>query len=164
MTTAYLSLGSNKGHREEYLQQAIKNLHNHSEIEVIVSSSVYETKPVGYTDQADFLNLVIQVETTLAPLKLLDYVQQIEIKLDRTREIRWGPRTIDIDIILFGDKEIESKRLTVPHPRFHERAFVLSPLADLTDEVIYDGKTAVELLTELPETSGITEYKSRLMV
>ncbi|ADL13286.1 2-amino-4-hydroxy-6-hydroxymethyldihydropteridine diphosphokinase [Acetohalobium arabaticum] len=164
MTTVYLSLGSNKESREEYLQRAIKKLQDHSGIRVIASSPVYETKPVGYTDQDDFLNLVLEVKTTLASLELLDYIQEVELELDRTREIRWGPRTIDIDIILFGEKEIESERLTIPHPRFHKRAFVLVPLLDLTDEVVYEGKTAAELLDELPHKADVVEYKSCLRI
>ncbi|MBM7622721.1 2-amino-4-hydroxy-6-hydroxymethyldihydropteridine diphosphokinase [Sporohalobacter salinus] len=164
MITSYLSLGSNKGNREDYLKKAIKGLQGNSDIEVIAISSIYATEPVGYTDQADFLNLVVEIKTTLTPLELLDYIQEVELELNRTREIRWGPRTIDIDIILFGDREIKSNRLTVPHPRFQQRAFVLVPLSDLTDEVIYDGKTATELLAQLPEKTGITEYKSSLKV
>ncbi|MGM0472052.1 MAG: 2-amino-4-hydroxy-6-hydroxymethyldihydropteridine diphosphokinase [Bacillota bacterium] len=164
MSVVYLSLGSNIGDREGYLKKAIAKLAKSPRLEVDSISSIYETDPVGYTDQDQFLNLVVQIETTFAPLELLDYIQQIELDLDRTREIHWGPRTIDIDIILFGKQEIESDRLVIPHPRFHKRAFVLKPLADLTDKQVYQGQTPKELLAQLPKSQGIKEYQPQLEV
>ncbi|WP_248663812.1 2-amino-4-hydroxy-6-hydroxymethyldihydropteridine diphosphokinase [Fuchsiella alkaliacetigena] len=163
MPIAYLSLGSNLGDREDYLRQAIAKLSAHCEIKVLNTSAVYQTEAVGYEEQADFLNLVVEIESSLKPIELLDFTQEIENQLDRTREIRWGPRTIDIDIILFGQEEINSPRLTIPHPRFHKRAFVLVPLAELTKEVIYQGWTAAELLAGLEAgDQGVEEYKNSL--
>lgn len=158
MEVVYLSLGSNVGKREKYLKEAKAKLAENQAIKIKDISSVYQTEPVGYTDQADFLNLVIKLETSLEPLQLLDYTQKVEEELDRTRDMRWGPRTIDIDIILFGDQEINSNRLTVPHPRFQERAFVLIPLAELTTNVVYKGQTAKEILQQLSGKSEVEKY------
>jgi 2-amino-4-hydroxy-6-hydroxymethyldihydropteridine diphosphokinase len=144
------------------LKEAIKKLEENIDIIVKEISAAYQTEPVGYTEQDDFLNLVVKLETSLTPLKLLNYTQKIEEELDRVREIRWGPRTIDIDIILFGSCEIDSERLTVPHPLFQERAFVLVPLSDLTTEKVYKGKTALDFLNQLPEKSEIKKYKENL--
>ncbi|KXS45983.1 MULTISPECIES: 2-amino-4-hydroxy-6-hydroxymethyldihydropteridine diphosphokinase [unclassified Candidatus Frackibacter] len=162
MEVVYLSLGSNLGDREEYLRDAIIKLKDNKAIELKKVSSIYQTDPVGYTEQPDFLNLVVKVETFLNPIELLDYIQKVELDLERVRDIRWGPRTIDIDIILFGERKVNTERLTIPHMRFHERAFVLAPLAELTTEVVYDGKTATELLDHLSTELEIEEYAAKL--
>src|SRR5699024_9592520 len=94
-------------------------------------SSIYETAPVGFIDQADFLNMVIEVETRLSPIELLDVCQEIELRLGRERVIRFGPRTIDLDILLYNQENLETERLSIPHVRMHERAFVLVPLAEI---------------------------------
>ncbi|HLR10449.1 MAG TPA: 2-amino-4-hydroxy-6-hydroxymethyldihydropteridine diphosphokinase [Sporosarcina sp.] len=131
MNIAYLSIGSNIGDREQYLREAVEALHTSPNISVIQVSSIYETAPVGYTDQADFLNIAVQLETTLAPEALLDVCQEIEQTLGRERIIRWGPRTVDLDILLYNQDNIEMERLLVPHPRMSERAFVLIPLLEI---------------------------------
>lgn len=131
MNTAYLSLGSNIGDREAQLRQAICLLNRHPEVATIQLSSIYETAPVGYTDQEPFLNLVARVETELTAFGLLDLCQSIEQALHRERLIRWGPRTVDLDILLYNHDNMESERLTIPHPRMEERAFVLIPLSEL---------------------------------
>jgi len=128
---AYLALGSNIEPRRNYLSEAITQLEADSRIRVIARSSIYETDPVGYTEQAKFFNQVIQIETDYLPEGLLDATQSVEQKLGRKRDIRWGPRTIDVDILLFGETEIDTERLKVPHPRLCERAFVLVPLVEL---------------------------------
>ncbi|SJZ86626.1 2-amino-4-hydroxy-6-hydroxymethyldihydropteridinediphosphokinase [Selenihalanaerobacter shriftii] len=158
MEAVYLSLGSNLGDREEYLKEAISKLGQHIQIKVDTVSSVYKTEPVGYTNQDEFLNLVVKIKTSLSPMELLNHIQEVEKNLDRVRDIRWGPRTIDIDIILFGKNKVNSQRLTIPHPRFHERAFVLVPLAELTDDVLYQGKTANQLLDQLTKDKGVKKY------
>ena len=124
MVKAYLGLGRNIGNRE--LQ-----LHDYQGIQVTQVSHIYETEPVGYTNQPKFLNLCIEIETELNPQSLLKCCLTTEQQLHRKREIRWGPRTLDIDILLFGDQIIEQDNLSVPHPRMKERSFVLIPLNDI---------------------------------
>ncbi|MGH2319779.1 2-amino-4-hydroxy-6-hydroxymethyldihydropteridine diphosphokinase [Planococcus sp. SE5232] len=131
MNQSYLSLGSNMGNRFEMLKQAVSLLANHAAVKVIHISSLYETDPVGYTDQEPFLNMVVELETELEALALLDICQEIEESLQRKRLVRWGPRTIDLDILLYNQDKFETERLTVPHPRMHERAFVLIPLLEV---------------------------------
>ena len=152
MNTAYIALGSNISKREEFLKDAITLLDEHNDIQVTKKSSVYETAPVGYTEQSDFLNMVIKVQTSLPPLQLLDYCQGIERELGRKRVIKWGPRTIDLDILLYNHENMKAERLTVPHPHMQERAFVMVPLADLDAEVTlpHMKQTAAEVLRNLP--------------
>lgn len=129
----YLSLGSNQGDSLGYLLQGITALAE-SGITINKISSVYKTEPVGFTEQEDFLNMVIQATTTLEPLKLLKQCQEIENSLNRVRTQRWGPRTLDIDILFIGEEQIRSAEFTVPHPRLTERAFVLVPLREIAPE------------------------------
>ena len=133
---ALLSIGSNMGDKKENIEQAIRLLSSNQKIEVLKVAGLYETEPVGYEDQDYFYNTCVLIKTTLEPEELLDATQKIENDLHRKRTIRWGPRTLDIDIILYGDIMMDTKRLTIPHPRYEERAFVLVPMMDLTD---YDG-------------------------
>lgn len=135
MNTAYISIGSNIGDRLHHLMEAVRSLHSHEKIEVSDVSSIYETAPVGYTDQANFLNLVVSVETFLDPYELLSACQHIENGLGRVRDIRWGPRTVDLDILLYNNDNIEAENLTVPHPRMGERAFVLVPLLEIVPTI-----------------------------
>ncbi|EGA88219.1 2-amino-4-hydroxy-6-hydroxymethyldihydropteridine pyrophosphokinase [Planococcus donghaensis MPA1U2] len=134
MNQIYLSLGSNMGDRFEMLRQAVSQLSKSPSITVTRISSLYETDPVGFTEQEPFLNMVVQLETELDAFKLLDVCQEIEQNLNRKRLVRWGPRTIDLDILLYNRDNIESDRLIVPHPRMEERAFVMVPLLELTAE------------------------------
>jgi 2-amino-4-hydroxy-6-hydroxymethyldihydropteridine diphosphokinase len=128
---AYLALGSNMGNREENLRQAVQTLHRHDHIRVEAVSPIYETDPVGYVDQEAFLNMVVAVETQLTPERLLREVLAIEQQLGRVRTIRWGPRTIDIDVLLYDHVQLVSEELRIPHPAMTERAFVLVPLRDV---------------------------------
>ncbi|MDB5055103.1 MAG: folK [Bacilli bacterium] len=130
----YIGLGSNIENREYYLTEAIRRLNQHSDIKVSLCSSIYETDPIGNTDQAAFLNMVIQVESTLTASELLAHMLKVELQLGRTREIHWGPRTIDLDLLLFGQQQLDTEELQIPHPRMKERAFVLIPLAEIIDE------------------------------
>lgn len=132
--TAYLSLGSNLGDREANLRSAIGLLAS-PRLAVKRISSVYETEPLDLKEQPRFLNLVVEIETDLFPRMLLTRIQRIERKLGRERRVPKGPRTIDIDILLYGRSEIQSPRLTVPHPRMHQRRFVLEPLAELAPDL-----------------------------
>jgi 2-amino-4-hydroxy-6-hydroxymethyldihydropteridine diphosphokinase len=128
--TVYLSLGSNIGDREANLAAAIERF-TVPDLHVLRQSPVYETEPVGYADQRWFLNLVVEAETTLFPLQLLARIGRIERELGRVRTVPNGPRTIDIDILLYGKAVVHAAQLEIPHPRLCERRFVLVPLADL---------------------------------
>lgn len=129
--SAYLALGSNLGNRADNLKQAIRKLHGQPGIRVERVSSVYETDPVGYVEQDVFLNMVIAVQTSLTAEQLLDAALEIEQELGRVRTVRWGPRTLDIDLLLYGESRIETDHLHVPHPELTKRAFVLVPLQDV---------------------------------
>ena len=134
MHTVYLSLGSNIGNREKHLQDAVGMLAAPN-LEILRVSPLYETEPVDYRDQGWFLNLVVEAQTSLFPLMLLSRTARVERSLGRIRTIAKGPRTIDVDILLYGRSIIRSPRLEVPHPRMAERRFVLAPLADLVPEL-----------------------------
>lgn len=129
---AIIALGTNIGERYQNLSEAINLLRDHPELELIQTSSIYETDPVGYTEQDPFLNMVIEVNTTLSPVNLLDICLGVEQVLGRKRIIRWGPRIIDLDILLYNQENIETEKLFIPHPRLHERAFVLIPLREIS--------------------------------
>lgn len=133
--TIYLGLGSNVGNRSTSILNAIKELK--SKIDVQVISPVYETEPYGYQEQEKFLNACIKAETTLSPLELLDFIKETEKKLGREKTFHWGPRVIDIDILLYASEIINSEQLQVPHPDMQNRKFVLQPLADIAGEVIH---------------------------
>ena len=136
MTRVYLSLGSNMGDRQGYLQKAVKALNDLPETEVKAVSSCYETAAWGLTDQADFLNLALALETKLPVETLLRSCQQIEKDLDRVRHEHWGPRTVDIDILLYGQEIWETEHLKVPHPLMTQRAFVLVPLLEIAENLV----------------------------
>ncbi|AWB42840.1 2-amino-4-hydroxy-6-hydroxymethyldihydropteridine diphosphokinase [Paenibacillus sp. CAA11] len=131
---AYIALGANLGDREGTLLEALERLDRHSEIKVLRCSSLYETDPVGYLDQPNFINMAIAVRTRLQPEELLTYMLETELELGRQRLIRNGPRTVDLDLLWMGGITMETPLLTLPHPRMMERAFVLVPLADITEE------------------------------
>ncbi len=128
---AFIGIGSNMGDRYRFLQRAVEMIEGHELIKVEETSSIYETDPVGYTEQAPFLNMVIRVKTELGAYALLDALNEIEQNLGRKREIKWGPRTLDLDILLYNRESINSEKLTVPHPRMLERAFVMVPLLEI---------------------------------
>lgn len=152
MNKAYLALGTNIEPRIQYLESCLYELSKHPDISIINQSSIYQTVPVGYTDQADFLNMVIEIKTTLASLELLDYCQQLERELGRERTIRFGPRTIDLDILLYNQENNKTERLIIPHPRMHERAFVLIPLNEIAPDIVIPvkEKRVADLIEELP--------------
>lgn len=147
MTKCYMSLGSNIGDREENLKRAVQLLIESGRIEGMETSSIYLTEPVGYDDQDDFYNICIGFDTDLEALELLDLSQGIEQELHRVRTIKNGPRTIDLDILLYGDETYNTKRLIVPHERMMERAFVLIPLSEIKemDVEIPTDKSVVKL-------------------
>jgi 2-amino-4-hydroxy-6-hydroxymethyldihydropteridine diphosphokinase len=135
MTLAYLSLGSNLGDRLGYLARAVSLLDRDGAV-VLRTSSVYETAPQGKTDQPAFLNMVIEVDTVLTPKNLLRRIQTVESVLGRVRTVRWGPRTIDIDLLLYNETILYEADLELPHPRMGDRAFVLIPLLELGDPAV----------------------------
>jgi 2-amino-4-hydroxy-6-hydroxymethyldihydropteridine diphosphokinase len=144
MSKAYLGLGGNIGDKKANIDGAIELLRQNKGIEVGKISSYYETEPVGYEDQEWFMNVVIEVETELSPYELLEACQEIENELKRVRLIRWGPRTIDVDILLYEDFNSKDEKLTVPHPRMTERAFVLVPLYEINKELDINEKNISE--------------------
>ncbi|RXZ79310.1 2-amino-4-hydroxy-6-hydroxymethyldihydropteridine diphosphokinase [Paenibacillaceae bacterium] len=131
---AYIALGSNLGDRQGLLEQALQRLDAHPLIHIGQVSSLYETEPVGYMDQPSFLNMAAALRTELPALELLDVMLQVENELGRVREIPNGPRTIDLDLLYYEGVTLETERLTLPHPRMLERAFVLVPLCELLRE------------------------------
>ncbi|WP_033542037.1 2-amino-4-hydroxy-6-hydroxymethyldihydropteridine diphosphokinase [Planococcus sp. CAU13] len=147
MNESYLSLGSNMGNRLGMLKQAVRLLKEHPAIDILKISSLYETDPVGFTDQDAFLNMVVHLKTDLSALALLEVCQDIEEKLERKRKVRWGPRTMDLDILLYNQEILRTDKLTIPHPRMHERAFVLVPLLELdsTQNFIEPQREGIEL-------------------
>ncbi|MGD7046484.1 2-amino-4-hydroxy-6-hydroxymethyldihydropteridine diphosphokinase [Jeotgalibacillus proteolyticus] len=158
---AYLSLGSNQGEPFVNLKEAISQLQRTEGVQVTRVSSIYETDPVGVTEQNAFLNLAAEIETGKKPEELLDLCQRIEDKLGRKRLVRWGPRTIDLDILLFNADMIQSDRLTIPHPRMHERSFVLIPLLEISPDVVYPGlkKSLKQQQQTLPDQAGVRLWK-----
>jgi 2-amino-4-hydroxy-6-hydroxymethyldihydropteridine diphosphokinase len=161
MTTTYLGLGTNMGDRRLNLQRAVEGLA--PGVRVLAQSPVYETPAWGYEDQAPFLNMAVKGETDLAPQALLAHVKRLEAGLGRTPSFRWGPRLIDIDILLYDELVLHSPQLTIPHARLHERAFVLVPLADLAADLVHPllGQTISQLLASV-DSAGITRWSESL--
>ncbi|GAA1608323.1 2-amino-4-hydroxy-6-hydroxymethyldihydropteridine diphosphokinase [Nonomuraea maheshkhaliensis] len=151
-----LSLGSNLGHRFQTLQGAVDTLFDAPGLEFVKASPVYETDPVGGPEgQRPFLNAIVVAETTLAPRTLLERAQSVENAFGRVREERWGPRTLDIDLIVVGDQVSDDPDLTLPHPRAHERAFVLVPWSKADPEGVVPGHGRVAELLEAVEEQGV---------
>ncbi|MBN3859268.1 2-amino-4-hydroxy-6-hydroxymethyldihydropteridine diphosphokinase [Neisseriaceae bacterium PsAf] len=147
---AIIALGSNIGDSVETLNQALKNISCLPQTKLIQVSSFYETIPIGYTEQPNFINAVCEIETTLEPNELLQQLQHIELKHKRVRNIKNGPRTLDLDIIDFAHQTIDTENLTIPHPRAHERAFVMIPLAEILPHYIFkNNQTAEEWKNQL---------------
>lgn len=161
--SAYLSIGSNMGDRLESLRKAIQLLDKSDQIKVELVSSIYETDPIGYIDQACFLNAVIKISTSLQPEELLQACLRIELKLGRKREIRWGPRTLDLDILLYNQENIETESLLVPHPRMQERAFVIIPLMELDPDIKLPNVNASldDIVEQIPDKEGVRLWKQK---
>jgi len=155
--TVYIALGTNLGDRLANLRAALRALP--TAVTVIDDSPVYETPPWGYEDQPAFLNNVIKAETDLEPDALLTYLKQLEAELGREQNFRWGPRLIDLDILFYDDLVIDTPPLIIPHPRLHERAFVLVPLVDIASDFVHPTmqKQISALLAQI-DTQGITRY------
>lgn len=161
MNIAYIGLGSNVGDRVANIEQAVELLAADKSVRVTRRSSLYETKPVGYRNQPDFINAVIEVETSLTPQELIGLTKSIEEKLQRQRLIIWGPRTIDMDILFYNDQSINEPHLQVPHPEIEKRAFVLVPLAEIAGNRRHpSGKTINEMLKSLGKVKDVKLYSS----
>jgi 2-amino-4-hydroxy-6-hydroxymethyldihydropteridine diphosphokinase len=142
--SAYLGLGSNLGDRRANLARAVELIGRARDTAVAAASSLYATAPVGLTDQPEFLNAVLEVRTGLEPGELLEACLEIEREMGRVRSVRWGPRIIDIDVLLIDGVAEAGERLILPHPRMTERAFVMVPLAELAAGLVVGGKSAAE--------------------
>ncbi len=159
-TKAYIGLGSNIGDRESNLIRARFMIAGLEGVVITRESSLYQTAPWGKTDQEDFINQVIELDSYLSPLELLHRLQEIEIKLGRQREVHWGPRKIDLDILLYGRESIDLKELQVPHPFLMQRLFVLVPLAEIDSELVFpDGSKIEEVLARLTKSADVSDLQ-----
>jgi 2-amino-4-hydroxy-6-hydroxymethyldihydropteridine diphosphokinase len=146
VTRAYVGLGANLGPREETLRRALELLRRSPEVDVLAVSELRETEPVGVIEQPRFLNGAAALQTSLSARELLDLLLEVERSLGRVRAERWGPRLIDLDLLLFGAETIDEPGLHVPHPHLHERRFALEPLAELDPELVIPGRGRVSAL------------------
>jgi len=154
---AYIGIGSNLGDKLDYCEKAISEILKTDRQKLLAKSSFYKTQPIGYTSQDWFVNGAIKIETDLEAHELLQTLKAIESQLGRAEAFRWGPQTIDLDILFFDDVEIRTERLQIPHPFIQDRQFVLVPLAEIDRNFIHPGlkKTIQELLNNLKEDQGI---------
>ncbi len=161
MEQVLIGFGSNLGDSVQVCLAAIDRLCNHPQIRVLKSSSFYRTQPLMLAEQPWFINGVVLCETDLSPEDLLGVIHQIEKDFGRDRQIRWGPRTLDLDLLSFGDREISLPSLTIPHPRLHERRFVLEPLLEIAPEWVHPtlSISARELLSRIADAGGGQEVE-----
>jgi 2-amino-4-hydroxy-6-hydroxymethyldihydropteridine diphosphokinase len=155
LTVAVLGLGGNIGDPRAAMAAAVEALAADAAIEVEAVSSLYRTPPWGKTDQPAFLNAAVRIDTRLTPRALLDTILAVERGLGRERSERWGPRSIDIDILVYGGQAVDEEGLRIPHPRLHERAFALAPLVDVLPDAVLSERTAAEWLAA-SDRSGMT--------
>lgn len=157
-TSAYIGLGANLNNPKQQIEVAFKALANLPNTQLLLRSSLYQSAPMGPQDQDDYINAVAKIETSLTPIDLLDQLQSIEKTQGRVRKAeRWGPRTLDLDLLLFGDQAIQCERLTIPHYGLRQRAFVLLPIQEIAPELkLPDGTSINSIVEELTE-QGITK-------
>ena len=158
----YIGMGSNLGDKVGQCEKAIAEILKVDQNKLLAKSSFFKTKPLGYSSQDWFINGVIKVETELDPLQLLRVLKRIESKLGRGETFHWGPRTIDLDILFFGEREIRTEELQIPHPRLLERQFVLIPLAEIDRDLIHPvlKKSIGELLEDMKEDQGVEKIEN----
>jgi 2-amino-4-hydroxy-6-hydroxymethyldihydropteridine diphosphokinase len=159
MARAFLSLGSNLGDRAATLEAALRALEASGDVRILRRSSLYETAPMGKTDQPEFHNLVVEVETTLGPEVLLDRCQDVERALGRVRKERWGPRTVDVDLLLYDRLTVTTERLIIPHPEMLRRRFVLEPLLEIAPGAILPDGTPIA-----SHLAGVEDQRVRRLV
>ncbi|MBF2521186.1 2-amino-4-hydroxy-6-hydroxymethyldihydropteridine diphosphokinase [Listeria marthii] len=157
MAKAFLSIGTNIGERLANLNDALGGLAASEQIKITKVSSVYETDAVGYEDQAAFLNIAAEIETDFAPVDLLDFCLALELELGRVRLFKWGPRLIDIDVLLYDDVTIDTEKLKIPHPYMKERAFVMIPLIEISPE-----KSTLLENPAILEEQGVRKIKNQV--
>jgi len=157
MTKVYIGLGSNLDDPQSQLKKAIISLETVPSTSVVKTSSFYKSKPVGPQDQPDYINAVTELATELSAHELLDYLQVIENEHGREREIKWGPRTLDLDILLFGEEIIQDDRLMIPHVEMHKRGFVLLPLDEISPNCMIPGIGAVSSLIQQIITNDLVK-------
>ena len=162
MTGIYLGLGSNLGNRENNFSQCLSHLTDTQDIVIVKMSSIYETEPHGFIIQPGFLNMVIEIETQTPPDQLLNIIQNVEKKMGKKKYFHWGPRLIDIDILSFQNRVINSKKLTLPHQLMHLRKFVLVPLNEIAPDFIHPlvNKNINQLLNECRDESKVIKIIS----
>lgn len=170
MPKVYIGLGSNLGgdiggsYKTPYkqLEHGLNTIAQHPRIVLIKVSSCYQTTAIGPADQPDYINAAARLETDLSPLELLDFLQSVENRQGRVRTQRWGPRTLDLDILLYDQLLEHSDRLTIPHPRLHQRAFVLAPLSELDPQLVIPNKENVHQLLANCSSQGILKLPDKL--
>jgi len=160
MSLAYISFGSNLGNRLKNIKRGLQLVSRNRSITITKKSSLYETEPVGYENQGWFLNGVIEIETFVLPHKLLSLIKKVERIMGRKRRIRWGPREIDLDILLYNQRCVDTPGLIIPHPRMHERGFVLVPLVEIAPRVIHPifKKSVQQLLAKLTDSKSVKYF------
>ncbi len=159
LADVFLGLGSNVGDREAYLKASREAVNKLKKTTIIRSSSIYETEPWGIEKQSPFLNQIIEIETELTPLELFAACQNIEIKLKRRKTEKWGPREIDIDLLLYGEFVIDNEKIQIPHPRLSERRFVLIPLSEIAPKLKVPGlERSVEALLDVCPDRGVVKF------
>ncbi len=162
---AFLGLGSNLGDRLDYLQQAVDAIDEDARTRVEAVSSVYETEPVGGPEQEPYLNIAVRVATRRRPRSLLALCNRVERDLGRVRTVRWGPRTIDVDILLYGEQTVQHRDLVIPHPRLLERAFALVPLIEVAPgQRLPDGGSLTGALAKLAPVEGVVMVGAQITV
>jgi 2-amino-4-hydroxy-6-hydroxymethyldihydropteridine diphosphokinase len=160
LVRAYVGLGANLRKPEEQVRAAVEELAMLGNTRLAAVSSLYRTAPVGYVDQPDFINAVACVETLLTPRELLDGLLAIERRYGRVREFANAPRTLDLDVLLYGEREVHEAGLTIPHPRMHERAFVIVPLAEIAPDALVPGRGRASELLQQVDSGAVAKLES----